>query len=111
MYDVLIDFYVELIGLDPHLSGLECVCFYRMTILLCGILSQVIANMNVVLDKQNDKLEKMRAFTHWRLRHTEAKEEVKLTKKKTLKNDFTVEEAGIKYLFWCSWGLNHHIKA
>lgn len=39
-------------------------------------LFQVIVNLSQVLDKQNQKLEKMRAFTQWRLRHTEAREEV-----------------------------------
>ncbi|TKS78824.1 Centrosomal protein POC5 [Collichthys lucidus] len=36
---------------------------------------EVIANLSQVLDRQKEKLEKMRAFTHWRLQHTEAKEE------------------------------------
>uniref|UniRef100_A0AAQ5YJY2 Centrosomal protein POC5 n=1 Tax=Amphiprion ocellaris TaxID=80972 RepID=A0AAQ5YJY2_AMPOC len=36
---------------------------------------EVIGNLSQVLDRQKDKLEKMRAFTHWRLQHTEAKEE------------------------------------
>lgn len=39
-------------------------------------LFQVIVNLSQVLDKQKEKLEKMRAFTQWRLKHTEAKEEV-----------------------------------
>ncbi|XP_035515163.1 centrosomal protein POC5 [Morone saxatilis] len=37
---------------------------------------EVILNLSQVLDRQKEKLEKMRAFTHWRLKHTEAKEEV-----------------------------------
>lgn len=41
--------------------------------------NQVILNLSKVLDRQKEKLEKMRAFTHWRLQHTEAKEEVKPT--------------------------------
>ncbi|XP_026178405.1 centrosomal protein POC5 [Mastacembelus armatus] len=36
---------------------------------------EVIVNLSRVLDRQKQKLEKMRAFTHWRLQHTEAKEE------------------------------------
>ncbi|XP_041793153.1 centrosomal protein POC5 [Chelmon rostratus] len=36
---------------------------------------EVIVNLSQVLDKQKVKLEKMRTFTHWRLQHTEAKEE------------------------------------
>lgn len=40
------------------------------------VLFQVIVNLSQVLDKQKEKLEKMRAFTQWRLKHTEAKEEV-----------------------------------
>ncbi|XP_040012308.1 centrosomal protein POC5 isoform X1 [Xiphias gladius] len=36
---------------------------------------EVIVNLSQVLDRQKEKLEKMRAFTHWRLQHTEAKEE------------------------------------
>uniref|UniRef100_A0A3B4GVL4 Centrosomal protein POC5 n=1 Tax=Pundamilia nyererei TaxID=303518 RepID=A0A3B4GVL4_9CICH len=36
---------------------------------------QVIGNLSQVLDRQKEKLEKMRAFTHWRLQHIEAKEE------------------------------------
>lgn len=39
---------------------------------------QVIKNLSSVLDRQKEKLEKMRAFTQWRMKHTEAKEEVKL---------------------------------
>lgn len=40
------------------------------------VLPQVIVNLSQVLDRQKEKLEKMRAFTHWRLQHTAAKEEV-----------------------------------
>ncbi|XP_037536036.1 centrosomal protein POC5 [Nematolebias whitei] len=36
---------------------------------------QVIMNLSQVLDKQKEKLEKMRTFMHWRLQHAEAKEE------------------------------------
>ncbi|KAM9360085.1 centrosomal protein POC5 [Symphorus nematophorus] len=36
---------------------------------------EVIANLSQVLDRQKEKIEKMKAFTHWRLQHTEAKEE------------------------------------
>ncbi|MEQ2251017.1 hypothetical protein ILYODFUR_006717, partial [Ilyodon furcidens] len=36
---------------------------------------EVIKNLSQVLDRQKEKLEKMRAFTHWRLQHAEAKEE------------------------------------
>ncbi|CAJ1068899.1 centrosomal protein POC5 isoform X1 [Xyrichtys novacula] len=36
---------------------------------------EVIANLSQVLDRQKERLEKMRAFTHWRLQHAEAKEE------------------------------------
>ncbi|XP_022611918.1 centrosomal protein POC5 isoform X1 [Seriola dumerili] len=36
---------------------------------------EVIVNLSQVLDRQKEKLEKMKAFTHWRLQHTEAKEE------------------------------------
>lgn len=37
---------------------------------------QVITKLSQMLDRQREKLEKMRAFTHWRLKHAEAKEEV-----------------------------------
>ncbi|KAM3611425.1 uncharacterized protein V6R79_018381 [Siganus canaliculatus] len=40
---------------------------------------EVIANLSQVLDRQKEKLEKMRSFTHWRLKHTEAKEEALAT--------------------------------
>ncbi|XP_040899232.1 centrosomal protein POC5 [Toxotes jaculatrix] len=40
---------------------------------------EVIVNLSHVLDRQKVKLEKMRAFTHWRLQHTEAKEEAHAT--------------------------------
>ncbi|XP_059192546.1 centrosomal protein POC5 [Centropristis striata] len=36
---------------------------------------EVIVNLSQVLDRQKEKLEKMKAFTRWRLQHTEAKEE------------------------------------
>ncbi|XP_026198083.1 centrosomal protein POC5 [Anabas testudineus] len=36
---------------------------------------EVIVNLSQVLDRQKEKLEKMRAFTHWRLQHIDAKEE------------------------------------
>lgn len=36
---------------------------------------EVIKNLSSVLDRQKEKLEKMRTFTQWRLKHTEAKEE------------------------------------
>ncbi|XP_017269165.1 centrosomal protein POC5 [Kryptolebias marmoratus] len=36
---------------------------------------EVIMNLSQVLDKQKEKLEKMRSFTHWRLQHAQAKEE------------------------------------
>ncbi|XP_013884481.1 centrosomal protein POC5 [Austrofundulus limnaeus] len=38
---------------------------------------EVIMNLSQVLDKQKEKLEKMRAFTKWRLQHAEAKEEAR----------------------------------
>ncbi|XP_054467162.1 centrosomal protein POC5 isoform X2 [Anoplopoma fimbria] len=38
---------------------------------------EVIVNLNQVLDRQKEKHEKMRAFTHWRIQHTEAKEEAR----------------------------------
>ncbi|KAJ0019334.1 hypothetical protein NQD34_006903 [Periophthalmus magnuspinnatus] len=37
--------------------------------------SQVIGNLSQVLERQKEKVEKMRAFTHWRLQHIEIKEE------------------------------------
>ncbi|XP_034728427.1 centrosomal protein POC5 isoform X2 [Etheostoma cragini] len=36
---------------------------------------EVIVNLSQVLDRQKEKLEQMRAFTHWRLQHAAAKEE------------------------------------
>ncbi|XP_019956600.2 centrosomal protein POC5 [Paralichthys olivaceus] len=36
---------------------------------------EVIVNLSQVLDRQKEKMEKMRAFTQWRLQHAEAKEE------------------------------------
>lgn len=50
---------------------MEVLFFYSVMPLL-----QVIVNLSQVLDKQKEKLEKMRAFTQWRIKHTEAKEEV-----------------------------------
>ncbi|KAM6944980.1 centrosomal protein POC5 [Lycodopsis pacificus] len=38
---------------------------------------EVIVNLSQVLDRQKEKHEKMRAFTHWRIQHTEAKEEAR----------------------------------
>uniref|UniRef100_A0A8C2WSN3 Centrosomal protein POC5 n=1 Tax=Cyclopterus lumpus TaxID=8103 RepID=A0A8C2WSN3_CYCLU len=37
---------------------------------------EVILNLSQVLDRQKEKHEKMRVFTHWRIQHTEAKEEL-----------------------------------
>lgn len=48
-----------------------------VVVLLCNVSFQVIANLSQVLDRQKEKIEKMRAFTHWRVKHTEVKEEVK----------------------------------
>ncbi|XP_008279676.1 centrosomal protein POC5 [Stegastes partitus] len=36
---------------------------------------EVIANLSHVVERQKEKLEKMKTFTHWRLQHTEAREE------------------------------------
>ncbi|KAM4576695.1 centrosomal protein POC5 [Odontesthes bonariensis] len=36
---------------------------------------EVIANLSQVLQRQKESIEKMRAFTHWRLKHIDAKEE------------------------------------
>nr|XP_046242909.1 centrosomal protein POC5 isoform X2 [Scatophagus argus] len=36
---------------------------------------EVITNLSQVLNRQKEKLEKMKTFTHWRLKHTEVKEE------------------------------------
>ncbi|XP_061585015.1 centrosomal protein POC5 isoform X2 [Cololabis saira] len=36
---------------------------------------EVIVNLSQVLNKQKEKLEKMKAFSHWRLQRTEAREE------------------------------------
>ncbi|KAK7933558.1 hypothetical protein WMY93_004454 [Mugilogobius chulae] len=36
---------------------------------------EVIGNLSKVLERQKEKVEKMRAFTHWRLQHIEIKEE------------------------------------
>ncbi|XP_070689858.1 centrosomal protein POC5 [Pempheris klunzingeri] len=36
---------------------------------------EVIVNLSQVLDRQKEKIEKMRAFTNWRIQHTVAKEE------------------------------------
>ncbi|CAG5922541.1 unnamed protein product [Menidia menidia] len=36
---------------------------------------EMIANLSHVLDRQKESVEKMRAFTHWRLKYIEAKEE------------------------------------
>uniref|UniRef100_A0A8C6TFT2 Centrosomal protein POC5 n=1 Tax=Neogobius melanostomus TaxID=47308 RepID=A0A8C6TFT2_9GOBI len=36
---------------------------------------EVIGNLSQVLERQKEKVEKMRAFTHWRLQHIEVKEE------------------------------------
>ncbi|KAI3371924.1 hypothetical protein L3Q82_006797 [Scortum barcoo] len=38
---------------------------------------EVILNLTQVLDRQKEKLEKMKVFTRWRLQHTEAKEEAR----------------------------------
>lgn len=50
---------------------MEVLVFYSVISLF-----QVIVNLSQVLDKQKEKLEKMRALTQWRIKHTEAKEEV-----------------------------------
>ncbi|XP_076016010.1 centrosomal protein POC5 isoform X2 [Genypterus blacodes] len=36
---------------------------------------EMVVNLSKVLDRQKDRLEKMRAFSHWRIQHTEVKEE------------------------------------
>ncbi|KAK2837366.1 hypothetical protein Q5P01_014578 [Channa striata] len=36
---------------------------------------EIIMNLSQVLNRQKEKLEKMRAFTHWRIQHAAAKEE------------------------------------
>ncbi|XP_056275773.1 centrosomal protein POC5 isoform X2 [Pseudoliparis swirei] len=36
---------------------------------------EVIGNLSQVLDRHKERLEKMRVFTHWRIQHTEVKEE------------------------------------
>lgn len=36
---------------------------------------EIIENLSQLLERQKEKVEKMRAFTQWRLQHTEAKEE------------------------------------
>lgn len=58
-----------------------CTCcadwLIRVVLLLCDVSFQVIANLSQVLDRQKEKIEKMRTFTHWRVKHTEVKEEVK----------------------------------
>lgn len=46
-------------------------------VLLWDVSFQVIANLSQVLDRQKEKIEKMRIFAHWRVKHTEVKEEVK----------------------------------
>ncbi|XP_037337431.1 centrosomal protein POC5 isoform X2 [Pungitius pungitius] len=38
---------------------------------------EVIMNLSKVLDRNKEKHEKMRAFTHWRIQHCEAKEEAR----------------------------------
>ncbi|XP_040052362.1 centrosomal protein POC5 isoform X1 [Gasterosteus aculeatus] len=38
---------------------------------------EVIMNLSQVLDRNKEKHEKMRAFTHWRIQHSEAKEEAR----------------------------------
>lgn len=67
---------------------------------LCAGNFQVIGNLSQVLDRQKEKLEKMRTFTHWRLKHAEAKEEVSWQK---VKDFFSV----LLYLFGCDDNLFH----
>lgn len=48
-----------------------------VVLLLSDVSFQIIANLSQVLDRQKEKIEKMRIFAHWRVKHTEVKEEVK----------------------------------
>ncbi|XP_027134292.1 centrosomal protein POC5 isoform X2 [Larimichthys crocea] len=59
---------------------------------------EVIANLSQVLDRQKEKLEKMRAFTHWRLQHTEAKEEAHATQ--AARQHYNLQ---LKKKVWLAW--------
>jgi hypothetical protein len=37
----------------------------------------VIVNLSQAVDRQRERLELMRTFTHWRLQHSEAREQVR----------------------------------
>ncbi|XP_029998627.1 centrosomal protein POC5 isoform X2 [Sphaeramia orbicularis] len=59
---------------------------------------EVISNLSQVLDRQKQKLEKMRAFTQWRLQHTEAKEEAHAAQ--VAKQHYNLQ---LKKKVWLGW--------
>nr|XP_033474670.1 centrosomal protein POC5 isoform X1 [Epinephelus lanceolatus]XP_033474671.1 centrosomal protein POC5 isoform X1 [Epinephelus lanceolatus] len=59
---------------------------------------EVIVNLSQVVDRHKEKQEKMRAFTHWRLKHTEAKEEAHATQ--VARQHYNLQ---LKKKVWSGW--------
>ncbi|KAM9857886.1 centrosomal protein POC5 [Aulostomus maculatus] len=59
---------------------------------------EVIVNLSQVLDRQKEKLEQMRAFTHWRLQHLEVKEEAQAALRAQQHYNFQ-----LKRKVWLGW--------
>ncbi|XP_020776623.2 centrosomal protein POC5 [Boleophthalmus pectinirostris] len=59
---------------------------------------EVIGNLSQVLERQKEKVEKMRAFTHWRLQHIEVKEEAHAAQ--AAKRHYELQ---LKRKVWLSW--------
>ena len=50
------------------------------------VVLQVIKNLSKALDRQKEKMEAMRAFTTWRIQHSQVKEEVAAGREPLLDN-------------------------
>ncbi|XP_077572237.1 uncharacterized protein LOC144196115 isoform X2 [Stigmatopora nigra] len=59
---------------------------------------EMISNLNMAMDKQRQKLEKMRVFTHWRIQYIEAKEEAQANRVAQHHYDFR-----LKRKVWSAW--------
>ncbi|XP_077457436.1 uncharacterized protein poc5 isoform X2 [Stigmatopora argus] len=59
---------------------------------------EMISNLNMAMDKQRQKLEKMRVFTHWRIQYIEAKEEAQANRVALHHYDFR-----LKRKVWSAW--------
>uniref|UniRef100_A0A8D3AC65 Centrosomal protein POC5 n=1 Tax=Scophthalmus maximus TaxID=52904 RepID=A0A8D3AC65_SCOMX len=83
-------------GLNAELDGLKGLLHtYEMS---NRRKDEVIVNLSQVLDRQKEKIEKMRTFTHWRLRHTEAKEEAHAAQ--VAQQHYTLQ---LKRKVWLGW--------